>query len=244
MLLTRKLGATLLAWCLPMLLFAQSKKPSLRISHLTGNCYVFTSWNMYRSEPVPANGLYVLTPKGAVLLDSPWDTTECKPLLDSIYARHHQKVVLCIATHSHGDRTGGFGILQREGIATWSSQETYDTCVVHHEHTAAYRFLKDTTFNIGGCRIQTYYPGPGHTADNIVLWLPQNKVLYGGCFVKCTEDTGLGYIAEANLEAWPASIRNVQKRFPHPAYVIPGHGSWENIASLDHTFQLLKERKK
>jgi metallo-beta-lactamase class B len=50
-----------------------------------------------------------------------------------------------------------------------------------------YTFTHDTTFNIAGVTLQAYYPGAGHTRDNIVVWVPQDKVLFGGCLIKSLE---------------------------------------------------------
>ncbi|MEI7587754.1 MAG: subclass B1 metallo-beta-lactamase, partial [Runella sp.] len=81
-----------------------------------------------------------------------------------------------------------------------------------------------------------------HTVDNIVVWFPNEKVLYGGCLVKCMEAEDLGYIKEANLKAWPKTIRRLQKRYKNPRFIIPGHGDWRSGESLRHTLKLLKER--
>jgi len=59
-----------------------------------------------------------------VLLNTPWDTTQCQPLPDSLYARHHQRPVFCLSTHFHSNRTAGIDFLKGHGVATWPSQQT------------------------------------------------------------------------------------------------------------------------
>ena len=216
----------------------------IRITRLTGDYYIYTTWSDYKGHPVPANGMYLVTRQGVVLMDTPWDTTQCKPLMDSIWARHQKKVVLTVSTHSHGDRTGGLPIFQRYGIPTYTSFLTDEECIVRHTPSAAYHFLNDTSFQVGEYTFQTYFGGGGHTRDNIVVWFPQGKVLYGGCMIKSTEDDGLGYVKEANLTEWPLALQKIKEKFPYPAYVIPGHGGWTDPNSLDHTLQLLKTKDK
>jgi metallo-beta-lactamase class B len=162
-------------------------------------------------------------------------------LLDSIKARHHQEVVLCISTHYHEDRTGALAFLKAKGIKTYSSLQTYELCKQKGMHQAAFYFTKDTVFNAGNHSFQTYYPGPGHTADNIVIWLAKEKILYGGCFVKSTEATDLGNLSDANVQQWPTSIHKTLNKFPDPAYVIPGHQGWANTQSLQYTLKLLRD---
>lgn len=237
------LSITLTCFLLSARLPAQSPPPKLKITHLTGDFYVYITYNLWKKEYVPSNSMYLVTNKGVVMFDTPWDTTQFQPLLDSIKARHHKEVVLCIPTHFHEDRTGGLAFLQAKGIPTWSTQQTYELCRQKGMPQAQFRFTKDTTFHIGNHQFQTFYPGPGHAPDNIVIWFANEKILYGGCFVKSTEATGLGNLSDANVQEWPASIQKVMAQFPTPRFVIPGHEGWNNNRSLQHTLQLLKAHK-
>jgi metallo-beta-lactamase class B len=119
---------------------------------------------------------------------------------------------------------------------------TFDLCKKYNEKQAEFYFTKDTSFKIGDAKFETYYPGEGHTKDNIVIWFDQQKILYGACFVKSTDNNSLGYITDANLKAWPQSVKNVLAKY-HPDYVIPGHFSWQNKNSLLHTLALLQTAK-
>ena len=217
--------------------------PALTITHLTGDCYIYTTYGLAGGQPYPANSMYLVTGKGVVMFDVPWDSTQDQPLLDSIYSHHHQRVVLCISTHFHDDRTAGLPYLKQQGISTWSSVMTKELCRLHHENEATNVFTKDTTFTIGNYSFSTFYPGAGHTKDNIVIWVPKAQVLYGGCFVKSTEATSLGNLSDADPVAWVTSIRRVMKEFPDPAFVIPGHLDWRGKGSLIHTAKLLEEYK-
>lgn len=219
---------------LPFWAYAQG----LRITHLKGDLYLYTTWQPISDSPYPATGMYIVTKKGVVIIDTPWDTTQIKPLNDSIFQKHHQPVVMVLATHHHADRAGGFDIYKRMGIQTWSTQLTYTLCEEYKEPKAAYTFTKDTTFKIGNYPIQTFYPGEGHTKDNIVIWFGKEKVLFGGCFIKSLETQEVGYAKESNLAAWPASIARVKKAFPGARIVIPGHLGGTSPAALDHTSEI------
>jgi metallo-beta-lactamase class B len=107
-------------------LSGQNSDSSLVISHLTGDFYVFTTYNLYRGNRIPANGMYLLTKEGAVVFDTPWDTTQFQPLLDSIRAKHNKNVILCIATHFHEDRTGGLDYFRKRGVKTFTTGRTDD----------------------------------------------------------------------------------------------------------------------
>lgn len=215
----------------------------LKITPLVGDYYIFTTYKPINGNPFPSNGMYCLSPEGAVLFDTPWDTTQFQPLLDSIFARHQQKVIACISTHSHDDRTAGLEFFRKKGIKTYSSKQTYDLCKERNEKQAEFYFTKDTSFTFGHHRFDTYYPGEGHTKDNIVIWCNDAKIVYGGCLVKSTENNGLGYIADANMNEWARTIKNVMKKYPKRGYVIPGHFGWGNKRGLEHSLGLLKKKK-
>lgn len=221
--------------------FAQDTTFRIHTTHLTGNVYTMVSYGEYKGQPVPANGIYVVTGKGIVLINTPWSEDQTRQLVDTLEKRYHQKITHCIVTHFHADCTAGLDVLKSLGVKTYSTRQTLDLCKANGEKQAQYVFRKDTTFKINGVALQTYYPGEGHTKDNIVIWLPQSKVLYGGCFVKSMDATNLGYTGDGNVKAWPASLNNLRNKFPHPAYLIPGHDSWKGgMEQVEHSLQLLK----
>jgi metallo-beta-lactamase class B len=240
---TNLLLALLLAYIIPSPVFAQKKQAyNLTISRLTGDYYVYTTYGtMDDGSRYPSNSLYVVTQKGVVMVDVPWDTTKTLPLLDSIEKRHHKKVIACISTHFHKDRTAGLDILKSKGVKTYATTQTLQFCKERNEQLAEYGIFSDTTFNLGNHILQTYYPGKGHTTDNIVVWFPDAKVLYGGCFVKSMDAADLGNLEDANTKEWAGSINNVKTKFKNIAYIIPGHGSWKSKRALDHTLTLVKE---
>jgi metallo-beta-lactamase class B len=222
--------------------YGQTSRPALSITHLTGNFYIYTTYGLAGGAPFPANGLYVVTSKGVVVIDSPFDTTQFQPLLDSIKQRHHQPVVLCIATHFHNDRTAALDFFRSKGIATYTSRHTDALSRQHGMHRAQFVFDRDTTFTVGGYAFSTFFPGEGHTRDNIVLWFPRDRVLYAGCLVKSVEAADIGNIADANVQAYPQTIRKLQQRYPNAAYVIPGHQGWESVEAVPHTLELLRKK--
>jgi glyoxylase-like metal-dependent hydrolase (beta-lactamase superfamily II) len=238
--------ALLLACTIQFPVFAQEKQEEgLTISKLAGDYYVCTTYGtLDDGSRYPSNSLYVVTQKGVVMIDVPWDTTQTLPLLDSIEKRHHKKVIASISTHFHKDRTAGLDILKSRGVKTYASARTIKLCKERNEQLAEYSIISDTTFHLGDHILQTYYPGKGHTSDNIVIWFPDAKVLYGGCFIKSMESPDLGNLADANVKEWAGSIKNVKAKFKNIGYVIPGHGNWNSKQAVDHTLTLIKAYNK
>lgn len=223
----------------------QDRNKKLTISHLTKDFYIYTTYGDPGDGSLfPANGMYVVTKKGVVLFDTPWDTTQFQPLLDSIKARHKQDVVICISSHFHEDRTAGLNYYKQKGIKTYTTRQTDELSQEKNEPRAEYLIYEDTTFTVGQYSFKTFYPGKGHSPDNIVIWFGKEKILYGGCFIKSTETNSPGNLSDANIEEWMKSIKKVQARFTNPVYVIPGHQGWTSRKSLEHTLNILEKFEK
>jgi len=162
-------------------------------------------------------------------------------LLDSIKAKHGKDVVLCISTHVHGDRTAGLEYYRQKGIKTFTTEKTDELSKKNGNKRAEYLIYEDTVFKVGEHSFQTYYGGPGHSPDNIVIWVPVEKILYGGCLVKSAEADDLGYLGDANVKQWSYTIKNIQQRFINPNYIIPGHDDWSGNKALMHTLDLVNQ---
>lgn len=236
----------LLLLCL--LLFAKNLAlgqalPQMTIAPLTKNFYVVTSYGYPdKGKPAfPANSLFVVTDAGIILIDTPWGEEQTQQLADTLEKTYHKKIVLCIATHFHADKTIGFDVLKKQGTTTYTGKLTYTMAKQHGEKLPEFTFAKDTTFNVGGITLKTFYPGEGHTKDNIVVWFPNEMVLVGGCLVKSLDTDSKGFTGDANLKQWPISVENVIRWYGHAKYVIPGHQGWHGGADqLSHTMDVVK----
>ncbi len=188
--------------------------------------------------------MYLVTNNGVVMFDTPWDTTQFQPLLDSIKNRHNKTVVLCIATHFHDDKTAGLEYYKQKGIKTYTTQQTDELSKKSGKKRAAYLINKDTAITMGQYSFQTYYPGRGHTADNIVVWFEKEKILYGGCLIKSIEDEDLGYLGDASINDYATTIEKIQQKYKKPKFIIIGHGDWLSTNSLKHTLKMAKNLRK
>ncbi|MDE3145202.1 MAG: BlaB/IND/MUS family subclass B1 metallo-beta-lactamase [Bacteroidota bacterium] len=225
-------------------IYGQRENQKLQIAHLTGDFYVYTTFNTYKGNQIPANGMYLVTENGVVLFDTPWDTTQFQPLLDSIKLKHNKTVILCIATHWHSDRTEGLEYYRQQGIKTYTTLLTDELCKKNNKKRAEFLMTKDTVFNIGQYAFETYYPGEGHTADNIIVWFSKEKILYGGCLIKGADAEDLGYLGDANVSEYETTLKSVQKKCPDAKFIIISHSDWNNINSLKHSIELAKKLKK
>ncbi len=234
--------AALLLWFvfITSLCNGQSSEEKLTISHVEGNFYIYTTYQYYKGNRIGANSMYLLTKEGAILFDTPWDTTQFQPLLDTIRKLHGQEVIMAFATHFHNDRTRGLEFYKKLGIKTFTTRMTDSLSAARGEIRGEFLMKADTTFNIGGYTFQSYYPGPGHTPDNIIFWFKKEKILYGACLIKSAEDDNLGNIGDADVERYAQTLVNVQKKCRDPKFIIVGHGNWRDKRSLEHSLNMAR----
>ena len=236
----KKITSIILFLFLTPNILGQSKS-LLQISHLTGDFYVYKTFHEYKGTMISANAMYLVTDKGVILFDAPWDKSQFQPLLDSIKYKHQKDVVMCLATHSHDDRAGGLEFYRQKGIKTYTIKLTDELLKKNDKKRAEYIIPNDIAFTVGDHTFRVYYPGKGHSSDNIVVWFNKEKLLYGGCFIKSTAVNDLGYLGDADVKEWEKSIKKVQTKFKNPKFVISGHEDWSSTDSLNHTLKMVQE---
>ncbi|GGP86351.1 DIM/SIM/IMP family subclass B1 metallo-beta-lactamase [Shewanella ulleungensis] len=210
----------------------------LNISPLVPDVYLHQSYKQVSGFGlVESNGLVVVQDKQAFIIDTPWTDSDTAKLVDWITLQG-LTTVASISTHSHEDRAGGVGYLNSKGIATWVSNDTQAILTANRLSTATHTFV-DNKHILQPQLIEVYYLGAGHTVDNLVVGLPKQQILFGGCLIKSLNSRTLGYTGEADLKQWPVTVAKVQAQFTEAKMVVPGHGKIGNTSLLSHTIELL-----
>jgi metallo-beta-lactamase class B len=191
--------------------------------------------------PVPSNGLIAQFGTEILLIDSAWNDAQTKLILDWIEKELNAKPSITVITHSHEDRLGGIHEIHTRGIRTVSSELTAELAKQQGLESPQRTFDGRVDLSLGGRTIQVWHPGPGHTKDNVVVWLPDQKILVGGCLIKSVQAGDLGNIKEADLPQWPKTMEKVYQEFNHARIVVPGHGDPSGIEAVTHTLELLKK---
>lgn len=189
--------------------------------------------------PVPANGLIVVGKDAAALIDTPWTDEQTALLCEYVEREFGVKIAHVVATHSHGDCMGGLAEAHERGATSYALELTAEFAREAANPVPRRTFTEASGVSLGDMDVELRYFGGGHTRDNIVAWIPQQKVLFGGCLVK-RKGGSPGYTAEADLAAWPDTIRKVKAAFPQAEIVVPGHGSPGTLEYLDFTAELVE----
>ncbi|WP_416305455.1 subclass B1 metallo-beta-lactamase [Neptunicella sp. SCSIO 80796] len=229
----------LLMLLFPHLLMAESLGDDLHIQKIAGNLYLHTSFKTLADYGrVASNGLVVIDNDDAYLIDTPWQDKDTEKLIHWIEQSGY-RLKASIATHFHDDRSSGIGLLNQLGIKTYASALTNQLLAEQNRERAKHSF-NGNEFWLLADKIYLYYPGKGHTQDNLVVWITDNNLLFGGCLVRSMEADNMGNTADASMSDWAATVKNVMDKFPAAKVVIPGHGAAGTAEMLSHTLDILE----
>lgn len=193
---------------------------------------------------VPANGLIVVSEGHAAMIDTPWTPEQTAVLLDWAQNELKAKVEIAIVGHSHEDCLGGLPEIHKRGIRSIGSEKTRELAIAARVEAPQETFRETQKLMIGKGELELFYPGAGHTVDNIVTWIVDDKVLFGGCLIKAADARNMGNTAEADLAAWPVTLANVKSRYPAARLIVPGHGDPGGWELVENTLKILKENSK
>ena len=115
--------------------------------------------------------------------------------------------------------------LYRAGLDTFAEME-YTPPSIYLDANA--------TISLGGKSIEIIYLGPGHTDANLVVFVPQERILVGGGLIP-----GPDYIplisnnTGGRLSNWISIIDRLEEMSEQVEYVVPGHGRVTDMSALE-----------
>jgi metallo-beta-lactamase class B VIM len=190
----------------------------------------------------PSNGLVVRDGDGVWLVDTAWGEAATAALLDAVETEIGLPVRGAVATHFHDDRVAGSDVLRQRGVPVYASSLTRRLAAAEGNavpsDSLAGLTVPGTAVRLGP--LEVLYPGGGHAHDNLVVYVPGARVLHGGCAVYEMARTHAGNVADADLGAWPGSLRLVRERYPEAEVVVPGHGLPGGTELLDHSIAIVE----
>ncbi len=241
----------------PEIVATETIRPGLTVRSIARDAWVVT-----HEEAHDSNVLVVRLPDGTLLLcSSPFDTDTTRALLAWLRTRFAAARLVAINTHWHMDGTGGNDAYREAGVATYASTHTQAlslergaqmrqgaaeglpaavaehvraTPVVGAEHT--FDESAGLTLSFGGERVEVTYPGPAHSQDNVVVYLPARQILFGGCMLKIGDS--LGYLGDASLDTWEPALARLEAL--RATIVVPGHGRTGGPEIIANTLRLVR----
>lgn len=229
----------------------------LTVRRIAEDAYVVTH------EPFHAsNVLVVRMPDGAVVIcSSPFETEATRALVRWVKSTFSPTRILAINTHFHLDGSGGNEAYRELGVETWGTALTRKLVVERGERLRAgaaddftgerrARVLatkilpaehtfpagSEHTIRFGDAEVRVIDPGAAHAPDNLLVFFPAQRVLFGGCMIKGSRT--VGYVGDADLAHWEAAVEVARRTSPRA--VVPGHGAPAGPELFDLTVDVVR----
>lgn len=196
-----------------------------------------------------SNAAFVVTPAGVVVVDALGSPALAGELVAQIRKVTDKPVTHVIVTHYHADHIYGLQTFKalgariiahgaareylnsdtarlrleasREELAPWVNDQT--RLVEADEWLAA-----DKTLVVGGTEFRIKMVGPSHTPEDLVIYLPGEKVLFAGDLVFRSR---IPYVGKADSQHWIAALKTLLTF--DAAVIVPGHGPLSHEARQD-----------
>lgn len=213
---------------------------NLRIIQISEYSFVHVSY-LDTSEfgKVPCNGLVHIRNNQAIVFDTPTNPEASGELLNWLVENKKSKVTAVVVNHFHIDCLGGLEAFHESGIASYATNETIRLARNDGVIIPQNGFDRQNELEVGGKKIINRHFGEAHTSDNIISYIPDEELIFGGCMIKSLK-AQKGNLNDANVSEWSNTVRNIKTHYPHLKTVVPGHGKYGNAKLLDYTIELFK----
>jgi len=187
-----------------------------------------------------ANAGIIVGKDGIIVIDTLISAKEAQRFISDIRKVTDKPVRYVINTHYHLDHAFGNGEfekmgaiiishesdrmnLQNNGEAALKNAGVYGLTESDIEGTKlAYpslTFPHRMIINLDGREVQLIYPGPTHTSGSIMVYLPDEKILFAGDILF----TGYHpFLAEGDIGGWTQALDSIMSM--NVEKIVPGHG--------------------
>lgn len=215
----------------------------VEIIKVTENVFVHVSYSTIENYGrVASNGMILVNNGKAALFDTPMTEELTRELIAWITDSLKCKITLFVPNHWHSDCMGGLEYLHSLGIESYANEMTVKIAGSKNLPVPKHGFKDSTTLLLGTTKIFCEYLGAAHSMDNIVVWIPSEKILFPGCIVKEINAKNLGNTADGDLNAYPETVEKILNKYKDAEFVIPGHGNFGGLELLKHTLELAKKK--
>lgn len=199
-----------------------------------------------------SNSGVLVTEEGVIIIDAQTSPGAAEQLYDKVRRLTDRPIRYVINTHYHGDHTYGNAAWASHGIPIVGLRLTAELMRIREQRMKLFyrsrglpadgipvqpptiQFDEQLTLHLGGKDLRLYHLGPGETPDSIVVWLPQEKVLFTNDTMHCYGFPIFGQpLANEGLDGDGRFLDTLSKYEALGAeWVIPGHGHITDSSSI------------
>ena len=190
-----------------------------------------------------SNVAWFVVGEEVVVVDAGTDAATAKTLLEKIQETAGKPVRYLIITHAHGDHAGGTGVFVAAGADVISSESAAPGLAplvgaASKGKTGLLAFSERLVLFGNTRRVAIYFLGPAHTAGDIVVLLPDEKVLFSGDIV-LSKRAPYMQSPDVDPKGWENTLARLAKLDIEK--VVPGHGTIGARQAIADTYGYVKK---
>lgn len=215
--------------------------PNLMIQRLTDHTFIHVSYIETTDwGRVKCNGLIVTDGNATIVIEAPATKAASNELIHWVDKELESKITSIVVSHSHSDALGDLTEFHKIGAQSFANNLTIELAQKDSIPILPINgFDNRLELMANNTKVINEFFGPGHTKDNIVSYIPDQNVLFGGCLIKAM-NASKGNLEDADTLAWSATVQRILTNYPEIKHVVPGHGAAGSRALLTYTIQLFE----
>ena len=198
--------------------------------------------NVYWVEGGGGNSGVIVGDKGVIVIDAKTTAAGGKMLLDEIAKITPKPVTTVIETHSDGDHVNGLAAFPTTGItviAQENNKKEQETALAAGgrgappaDHLPTRVVTKNhETLKIDGVTLEAYHWAPAHTSGDLVVYLPNGKIVFTGDIIAGqSPDTLIHLEKNGSSEGWITTVKGMTAL--NADQFVPGHGDVQSKAMI------------
>lgn len=206
----------------------------LEIIQLSSSAYIHISEG--------SNGMVIISGRNGIIVSAPPSDEVTQQLIDWVKNFLKVEITGVVIDSWHPDNMEGLDVFQRNHIKSYSSELTREIAASKGLPIPQIGFSEKMELTVGVKKVVLQYFGPAHTQDGIVVWIPDEKILFGSNGVR-NYNGWVGNIGDACINKWSETVEKIKKEFGSARFVVPGHGAYGGVELLDYTISLYKPCK-
>ena len=172
----------------------------------------------YTAEGDPNSGI-IVGDEGCLVIDAQATPAMAEDVIARVRTVTDKPIQYVVLSHYHAVRVLGASAYQAQGII--ASNATYDLIVEPPGLTwPTLTVERGMSVFLGKREVKLFHLGAGHTAGDIVAWVPDAEVMFTGDLV---EYHSACYCGDAYLREWPQTLDAILDF--QPRAIAPGRGA-------------------
>jgi glyoxylase-like metal-dependent hydrolase (beta-lactamase superfamily II) len=200
-----------------------------------------------------SNAGFVVTPEGVVVFDTLGSPSLAWEMLQRIREITPAPIKRVVVSHYHADHYYGVQVFKDAGAEVWAHHDAQG--MIGSEdwrlrleqrvdllgqwiNAKTQRFPlpdrwlgEETDFELGGLHFKVRHVGPAHSAEDLVMFVEEDGVLYAGDLIFKGR---VPFIGDADSKSWLTALGKLIAM--QPKYLVPGHGGVSDDPVGDLTF--------